>query len=124
MFMNALLALVVAAGSISSPAATDTTRDEPNRRYVSFGVAIAPVPESFRAIDYLEPDEGVALIRVSRGSVADVAKLKAGDIVLAINGKRVDETTLFATLRDVKKGEKFRVEFLRGKNWRETEAVF
>jgi S1-C subfamily serine protease len=74
-------------------------------------------------MDYLEPNEGVVLVKVQAGGAAEAANLREGDVILAINGKRVDETTLFATLKDVKRGEPFKVEFLRKLRWQETTAI-
>ena len=66
-------------------------------------MAIAPVSEAFRRIGYLEPNEGVMIVQVQPNGAAAAAYLVAGDMILTINGKRVDETTLFATLKEVKR---------------------
>jgi S1-C subfamily serine protease len=122
MLIHTLFVLALASSPQPSPAvASDTT--DPIARRTTFGVAIGPVSDAFRAIGYLEPNEGVMLVKVQPGSAAAAARLKDGDMVLAINGKRVDETTLFATIRDIKRGEPFRVEFLRDGKWNETKVV-
>src|SRR5262249_35152149 len=94
--------------------------DSTVRKHTTLGVAIAPVPQAFRAVGYLEPNEGVVLVKVEPGSAAAAGQLKSGDLVLAINGQRVDETTLFAAIKAIPRGEAFKVEFLRDKRWKET----
>src|SRR4051812_21279117 len=124
MLFQTLLALALASSSVTSSATfTHPSPDSVARKHTTFGVAIAPVSEAFRRIGYLEPNEGVMLVQVQPNGAAAAANLIAGDMVLAINGKRVDETTLFATLKEVKKGEAFKVEYLRRNKWNETTAV-
>jgi serine protease Do len=103
--------------SSASPAhrSIDSARD----RHTSFGVAIAPVPDKIRKLPYLEENEGVVLTEVRAGGAAEAAQLKAGDIVLSVNGQRVDETTIFAALRDAPRNQEFRVEVLRAGKWKE-----
>jgi serine protease Do len=123
MLIQTLFALALAVRPLASPVAAGLPGDStvPNR--ASFGVAIAPVSAAFRATDYLEPNEGVVLAKVEAGSAAAAAQLKEGDIVLAINGKRVDETTLFAAIRAIPRGEAFKVEYLHDLRWKETWAT-
>lgn len=116
MLLSAFAALVLTVHPFS-PLATDST---PVARHTSFGVAIAPVSEKMRALPYLEADEGVVLTEVRAGSAAAAAALKAGDIVLAVDGKRVDETTLFSAIRERPRNQAFRVEYLRAGKWKET----
>ena len=124
MLIHALFALALASSSVPSSAAfTTASADTIPRKRTTFGVAIAPVSEAFRRIGYLEPNEGVMIVQVQPNGAAAAAYLVAGDMILAINGKRVDETTLFATLKEVKRGEPFKVEFLRKNKWNETTAV-
>ena len=128
MLIHALLALAVTSSSLPSSVAivpahvrsADSTA--PSRR-ATFGIAIAPVPDSFRKLDYLLPGEGTVIAQVQPGSAADVGALRAGDMILAIDGKRVDETSLFATVREVPRGQSFKVEFLRDGRWRETSVT-
>ena len=124
MLIHALFALALASSSVpGSAASTAASADTTPRKLTTFGVAIAQVSESFRRIVYLEPNEGVMIVQVQPNGAAAAAYLVAGDMILAINGKRVDETTLFATLKEVKRGEPFKVEFLRKNKWNETTAV-
>ncbi len=89
------------------------------RRYTTFGVAIAPVPANVRAMPYLEPDEGVMLAQIQRRSAAEAAGLLVGDLVLRIDGKPVDETTIFLAVRQAPRNKAFRIEYLRDNRWRE-----
>jgi S1-C subfamily serine protease len=126
MLFHALLAAAV----VSSPGLDSVARDSsatvaraeasaPARRHTTFGVAIAPVPESVRAMPYLEADEGVVLAQVQSRSAAEAAGLRAGDLVLSVDSKRVDETTIFAAIRSAPRNTPFRVEYLRNRGWHE-----
>ena len=68
---------------------------------------------------YLEPDEGVVLAQVQPRSAAEAAGLRAGDLVLSVDSKRVDETTIFSAVRSAPRNKPFRVEYLRNGGWRE-----
>ena len=103
----------------NAPAARHPARPDPRKR-TTFGAAIAPVPDAIRAMPYLNPDEGVMLTAVQPGSAADAAGLRAGDLVLAVSGKHVDETTLYGALRAERRQHAFRVEFLRDGKWKDT----
>lgn len=126
MFMHALVALALTAGSLTNPPSSaspaHTSSDSVVHRKATFGVAIAPVPDRIRQLPYLEENEGVVLTEVRAGGAADAAALKAGDILLTVDGHRVDETTLFATLRDCPKNQSVRVELLRGGKWKEASV--
>src|ERR1043166_3008510 len=71
------------------PSATPTTSvgDPAPRRRTLFGVAIAPVPERIRRLPYLLENEGVVVTEVQAGGAAEAGALKAGDIILGIDGK-------------------------------------
>ena len=130
MLLHSLLALTL----VASPAhrsvfadSTDTkaqpstkTAPTPARRNTTFGVAIAPVPDAIRALPYLQPDEGVMLTQVRERSAAATGGLRAGDLILSVDGKRVDETTIFATVKEAPRNKAFRVEYLRDRGWHET----
>jgi S1-C subfamily serine protease len=132
MLIHTLLVLGLAANPIGSrPLAAAvltaprlaSAADSAPRRHTTFGVAIAPVSDAIRRMPYLQDGEGVVLTAVESGGAAEAANLRAGDLVLAVSGKRVDETTLFATLRDQPRNEAFRVEFLRDGKWHDTWAT-
>ena len=133
MLLHSLLALTLVASPAHRSVSADSTdtKAQPSattsasaaRRNTTFGVAIAPVPDAIRALPYLEPDEGVMIAQVQDRSAAASGGLRVGDLVLSVDGKRVDETTLFATIREIKRGEPFRVEYLRDGKWNETKVV-
>src|SRR5438270_2141547 len=107
MLLHTLLAIALTTGAPHYSASNDTTpvhpresKAPPARRHTTFGVAIAPVSEAFRALPYLMPDEGVVLAQVQPRSAAEAAGLRTGDLILSVNGKRVDETTIFAAVRE------------------------
>ena len=127
MLFHALLALAAMSSPVSDSVGRDSSvapaRSEasaPARRHTTFGVAIAPVPESVRALPYLEADEGVVLAQVQPRSAAEAAGLRVGDLVLSVDSKRVDETTIFAAIRVAPRNKPFRIEFLRDRGWHET----
>jgi S1-C subfamily serine protease len=90
------------------------------QKHTTFGVGIAPVSDAVRALQFLNADEGVVATTVESGGAAEAAGLHAGDLMLAISGKRVDETTFYQTLRAQPRGRAFRVEFVREGKWRDT----
>jgi S1-C subfamily serine protease len=98
---------------------TSATTSAP-RRNTTFGVAIAPVPDAIRALPYLEADEGVMIAQIQGRSAAATGGLRVGDLVLSVDGKRVDETTIYATVKQVPRNKAFRVEYLRDGGWHET----
>jgi S1-C subfamily serine protease len=130
MLLHTLLALTVVASPAHRSVAADSTdaKARPStttaaaaaRRNTTFGVAIAPVPDAIRALPYLEADEGVMIAQVQDRSAAATSGLRAGDLVLSVDGKRVDETTIFAAVRQAPRNKAFRVEYLRDGGWRET----
>jgi putative serine protease PepD len=111
--------IAVANAVANTAPAHPAARPGPRKR-TTFGAAIAPVSEAIRAMPYLAADEGVVLTAVAPGSAADAAGLRAGDLVLAVSGKHVDETTLYGALRAEPRQHAFRVEFLREGKWKDT----
>lgn len=114
-----VVATASAPKSISRTPPRGTRGAEP-RRHTTFGAAIAPVSEVIRGMRYLHADEGVVLTAVQPGGAAEAAGLRAGDMVLAVSGKYVDETTLYGALRAEPRNHAFRVEFLREGKWKDT----
>ena len=125
MLFHTVLAIALASPAphrlvtIDSTAVDARAANAAARRHTTFGVAIAPVPANIRAMPYLEPDEGVLLAQVQRRSAAEAAGLLVGDLVLRVDGKAVDETTLFLAVRQAPRNKAFRVEYLRDNRWRE-----
>lgn len=130
MLLHSLLALAIVASpghrsvfadSTDTKAQPSTkTAPTPARRNTTFGVAIAPVPDAIRALPYLEPDEGVMIAQVQDRSAAQSGGLREGDLVLSVDGKRVDETTIFTAVKQAPRNKPFRVEYLRDGGWHDT----
>jgi S1-C subfamily serine protease len=130
MLLHTLLALTLVASPAhrsvfadstdtkAQPSTTTTTRTA--RRNTTFGIAIAPVPDNIRALPYLEADEGVMIAQVEFRSAAATGGLRTGDIVLGVDGKRVDETTIFAAVKQAPRNKAFSVWYLRNGGWHET----
>ena len=130
MLLHSLLALAIVASPAHRSVFADSTdtKAQPStttaasaaRRNTTFGVAIAPVPDAIRALPYLEPDEGVLIAQVELRSAAASGGLRTGDIVLGVDGKRVDETTIFAAVKQAPRNKAFSVWYLRDGGWHET----
>ena len=130
MLLHSLLALTLVASPAHRSVFADSTdtKAQPStttstskaRRNTTFGVAIAPVPDAIRALPYLEADEGVMIAQVEARSAAASAGLRTGDIVLGVDGKRVDETTMFAAVKRAPRNKPFSVWYLRNGGWHET----
>ena len=64
--------------------------------------------------DYVEGDNGVKLSGITPGSPADKAGMKAGDILVRLNGKKIDDIYDFTNiLRELLPGQKISVKVLR-----------
>ena len=129
MLLHTLLALTLVASpahhsvfadSTDTKAQPSTTAASAARRNTTFGVAIAPVPDAIRALPYLEADEGVMIAQVQDRSAAASGGLRVGDLVLSVDGKRVDETTIYTAVKQAPRNKAFRVEYLRDGGWHET----
>ena len=62
----------------------------------------------------MEKVEGVIVSDIKRGSVAEKAGLKVGDIILEANGEKVmDESSMIGVVDEAKPGETIRLKILR-----------
>jgi S1-C subfamily serine protease len=130
MLLHSLLALTLVASPAHRSVSADSTdtKAQPStmtsasaaRRNTTFGVAIAPVPDAIRALPYLEADEGALIAQVDIRSAAAAGGLRTGDIVLGVDGKRVDETTIYAAVKQAPRNKAFSVWYLRDGGWHET----
>lgn len=79
------------------------------------GVSVGEVPDAVRKFLSLQGQTGAILESVEEDSQASDLGLKAGDLLLSINGKTIGEgTTIREALASVPVGEKLRVEVIRG----------
>jgi S1-C subfamily serine protease len=131
MLLHSLLALAMVASPAHRSVFADSTdtKAQPStasapesapRRNATFGVAIAPVPDAIRALPYLEADEGVMIAQVQDRSAAASSGLRVGDLVLSVDGKRVDETSIYSAVKSAPRNKPFRVEYLRDGGWHDT----
>lgn len=84
----------------------------------------ADLPYLGIVVDPSWPKQGVLLKGVERKSAADIAGMKAGDIILSVNEKKLPN--LFAmnsALKDTKPGQAVKIEYRRGKSKHIVEAV-
>ncbi|NIP41875.1 MAG: PDZ domain-containing protein [candidate division Zixibacteria bacterium] len=64
--------------------------------------------------DYFEVDDGVLITEVEKDSPADKAGLKAGDVIVALNGKEVSTPSgVSSMIRKYEEGEKVDIEVVR-----------
>jgi pimeloyl-ACP methyl ester carboxylesterase len=128
---GALLALVLGSAlALNLPARTDAgprpgagaPGDELPRKS-GFGAVVAPVPEEIRKREKLGENEGILVQEVLPGSTAEEGGFRAGDLVLAMEGRPVQGLPAFIEqIGRTPAGQRFQVTFLReGK--RETKPV-
>jgi pimeloyl-ACP methyl ester carboxylesterase len=85
------------------------------RRQGSFGVQLAPVPETTRAQLHIAEGQGILVQRVAPGSSAAEGGIIADDIILKLNGTEVGDVARFVELaRGFRAGDTVRVTLLRG----------
>jgi serine protease Do len=88
-------------------------------RNCNTGLDVQPVDGRVARYFGLERIEGVIVSDVRSGSAADKGGFKAGDIILEIDGERIDsEATMISILDLAKNGQSLRV-----KVWRNRETV-
>lgn len=79
------------------------------------GVSVGEVPDAVRKFLGIQGQAGAILESVEEDTQASDLGLKAGDLLLSINGKTIGEgTTIREALASVPVGEKLRVEVIRG----------
>jgi S1-C subfamily serine protease len=84
-----------------------------------------PAGTRFGAVPDFDDDKGGALLRLVRdGTPADLAGLREGDRITALNGKPVKDVRAFAAMvRDFRDGDKVEVTFVRDGKEQKTQAV-
>ncbi|HEQ98597.1 MAG TPA: PDZ domain-containing protein [candidate division Zixibacteria bacterium] len=76
------------------------------------GVALQSMSEQLA--EYFEVDDGVLVTEVEKDSPADKAGLKAGDVIVALNGKDVSTPSeVSSIIREHEEGEKLDIEVVR-----------
>ena len=84
-------------------------------RRPAFGVAMAnTMPPDVRAAQKLAADEGVLVVAVQPGLSADAAGLKAGDVLVSLDGKRLGSPAdVAAVLRAKRVGDAMTIGYVR-----------
>ena len=86
---------------------------ETQRGYL--GIRYAELTEELAEKEGLENIEGVYVAEVTEGGAAKLAGLKNGDVITAINGKKVNTgTQMIESIRQYRPGDKLDVEVNRG----------
>lgn len=76
------------------------------------GVVLQSLSEQLA--DYFEVEDGVLITEVEKDSPADKAGLKAGDVIVALNGKEVNTPSdVSSMIRKYEEGEKVDIEVVR-----------
>jgi pimeloyl-ACP methyl ester carboxylesterase len=112
--MISTLLLSIAATLATSPQAP---ADSPGglRRGAFFGASVAPVPDEVRDRLKLEAGQGSLVNGVIPGSTAEAIGLKAGDVILAVDGAKMEGPS--AVIRAIgrhKGGESATIDYRRG----------
>ncbi|MCE9559028.1 MAG: PDZ domain-containing protein [Armatimonadetes bacterium] len=86
---------------------------DPLPRRGSLGVSFAPVPASEATKYELKLGEGLLVMKSLAGLTGEHAGLKAGDIIISMNGKPVATSTIGATARELPAGKKVTFKVMR-----------
>jgi membrane-associated protease RseP (regulator of RpoE activity) len=88
------------------------------------GVAFQPITPDLAEAEDLSTDHGALITEVVSGSPAEAADLRAGDIILAVAGQRVDDDHSLATLiQRFAPGDDVELEVARGRREFRIEVV-
>jgi S1-C subfamily serine protease len=78
------------------------------------GVEYVSIDSQLQALQNLPVDQGALVKKVTSGSPADKAGIKAGDIIVTVGGQSIDsDNTLFGLLAKHKVGEKLTLTVIR-----------
>ena len=78
------------------------------------GIGIQPMTKALAETFKLDSTDGVVVVNVERGSPAEKAGLQVGDVILAYNGKRIEEANLLPRLvGGTKPGEQAKLDVVR-----------
>ncbi len=81
------------------------------------GVELTPLTNQLRGYFGVTKDEGVLISSVEKNSPADRAGLKAGDILIAVDGRKVTSSgEVQSMIHDIKAGEQANLTVIRDKN--------
>lgn len=92
---------------------SQTAQPDELPRRGSLGVPFTPVAQELATKLELKPAEGVSALKPLAGMTADRAGLKAGDVVLALNGKSVGPKTIASVIRELPAGESLTMSIIR-----------
>ena len=92
---------------------------------VRLGVRVESVPPAIAEQDKIPDGRGVRIAEVVKGSPAEKAGLKAGDIITAVAGKPADKdpTEFVRTVRGMKPGDKVDIVYYRDGKKQEAKGV-
>jgi pimeloyl-ACP methyl ester carboxylesterase len=127
MFSALLLSICVSVSStIATYVPTFGTAADPDAelpRGGFFGAKLAPVSEDVRAHFKLDAGDGVAIDEVIPGSTAAAAGFQSGDILLALNGAKIDGLGAFIqAIAGRKAGAEVTIQVRRGEDLRQEKV--
>ncbi len=104
--------------------------EEPGSRYYRFfekrkfiGVYLQELTEELSEHFGIEKGRGLLVSKVSKGSPAEKAGIKVGDVIVKADGKRVERVEeLVEIIQDKNRGEKIKIEFLRERKMMSVDA--
>lgn len=81
----------------------------------TLGASFAPVSEDVRVANSLQPGEGLVVAAIMAGLTADKAGLRAGDVLVSLNGNAAGPGRLAGVIRELKTGQEITFVVRRGK---------
>ena len=109
---SAIPSAVVFGLSVVHAAPAEQDGELPRRGYL--GTRLVPVPDEVREHAQLESGEGILIEAVFPGTTADTGGIQAGDILLALNGRKIGIIPdLIKAIAGMTVGQKFEVTLLR-----------
>jgi membrane-associated protease RseP (regulator of RpoE activity) len=83
-----------------------------NRGYI--GVSLVELTEDLRGYFGVAPESGVLVAEAAKGSPAEKAGIRAGDVIVSVDGKIVDSSRdIGEVIREMKKGDTVKVDVRR-----------
>lgn len=108
---------VLALASLLAVVVAPVVRADDLKRRGMIGVQLAPLTEESRKMFHVAVEKGVVLTAIVPGSPAEKAELKAGDIVVRLQGETVESLPMFMkNMRKFGAGDTVKFTVVRGGN--------
>lgn len=121
--------LTVTLGELKVKAFSFDWKDKDGKKYVFvsgrafLGVHLQDLDKDLAEYFGVKEDEGVLILKVSEDTPAEKAGLKAGDVIVKLDGKNISNAgDVTKTLADLEKGDKVDIEIIRHKKKKTVKA--